>query len=152
LLRYAHQGGNLVVLSQRPDDWSLATADAQLAPYPIKLSKDRITVENAAVKITNADHPLMSNPNKITPKDFEAWTAERMFNLPRAWSSEYVPLLESSDPGEEPNRGGLLVATYGEGTYIYVSLSMRRQLLAGHAGAYRAFANLVSFPKVNRSR
>ncbi len=148
LLRYVRQGGNLVVLSQRPDDWNLVLANTQFAPYPIKLSKDRITIETAAVKITNADHPLMSKPNKITPKDFEGWVVERAVNIPREWSSEYTPLLESSDPGEEPNRGGLLVARYGEGTYVYVSLSMRRQLLAGNAGAYRVFANLVTLPKV----
>src|SRR6266404_1806905 len=151
LLRYVRQGGNLVVLSQRPDDWNLLLANTQFAPYPIKLSKDRITNETAAVKITNADHPLMSRPNKITPKDFEGWIVERAVNIPREWSSEYTPLLESSDPGEEPNRGGLLIARYGEGTYIYSSLLMRRQLLAGNAGAYRVFANLVSLPKVNKS-
>jgi hypothetical protein len=93
----------------------------------------------------------MSKPNRITPKDFDGWIVERAVNIPREWSSEYTPLLESSDPGEEPNRGGLLVARYGEGTYIYSSLSMRRQLLAGNAGAYRVFANLVSLPKVNKS-
>ena len=151
LLRYVRQGGNLVVLSQRSDDWNLVLANTQFAPYPIKLSKDRITNETAAVKITNADHPLMSRPNKITAKDFDGWIVERAVNIPREWSNEYTPLLESSDPGEEPNRGGLLVARYGEGTYIYNSLSMRRQLLAGNAGAYRVFANLVSLPKVNKS-
>jgi LmbE family N-acetylglucosaminyl deacetylase len=148
LLRYVRQGGNLVVLSQRPDDWNLVLANTQFAPYPIKLSKDRITIETAAVKITDRDHPLMSRPNKIAPKDFEGWIVERAVNIPREWSSEYTALLESSDPGEEPNRGGLLVARYGEGTYIFVSLSLRRQLLAGHAGAYRLFANLVSLPKM----
>ena len=151
LLRYVRQGGNLVVFSQRPDDWNLVLANTQFAPYAIKLSQDRITIETAAVKITNADHPLMSKPNKITPKDFEGWIVDRAVNIPREWSSEYTPLLESSDPGEEPNRGGLLVARYGEGTYIYISLSMRRQLLAGNAGAYRVFADLVSLPKVNKS-
>jgi len=151
LLRYVRQGGNLVVLSQRPDDWNLVLANTQFAPYPIKPSKDRITNETAAVKITDRDHPLMSTPNKITPKDFEGWLVERAVNIPREWSSEYTPLIESSDPGEEPNRGGLLVARYGEGTYIYISLAMRRQLLAGNAGAYRVFANLLSLPKLNKS-
>lgn len=151
LLRYVRQGGNLVVLSQRPDDWNLLLTNAQFAPYPIKLSKDRITIETAPVKISNSDHSLMSKPNKITLKDFEGWIAERAANIPREWSSEYTPLLESSDPGEEPALGGLLVARYGEGTYVNVSLSMRRQLLAGNGGAYRVFANLVSLPKVNKS-
>ncbi|HLF84595.1 MAG TPA: PIG-L family deacetylase [Blastocatellia bacterium] len=151
LLRYVRQGGKLLVLSQLPDDWNLVLANTQFAPFPITLSKDRITIETAAVKILNRDHPLMSKPNKIAARDFEGWVVERAVNIPREWSSEYTPLLESSDPGEEPNRGSLLVARYGEGTYIYVSLSLRRQLLAGSAGAYRLFADLLSLPKVNKS-
>lgn len=151
LLRYVRQGGNLIVLGQRPDDWNLVTSSTQFAPYPIKLSADRITIETSPVKILDVDNSPLSRPNKITPKDFEAWVVERAVNIPREWSSEYTPLLESSDPGEEPNRGSLLLARYGEGSYIYISLSMRRQLLAGNAGAYRVFADLVSLPKVNKT-
>ena len=150
LLRYVRQGGNLVVLGQRPDDWNLVLSSTQFAPYPIKLSKDRIAYETAAVKVLDRDHPLTSRPNKITPKDFEGWLVERGLNIPREWSSEYAPLLESSDPGEEPNRGGLLAARYGEGTYIYTSYQWQRQLLAGNAGSYRVFANLISLPKVTK--
>jgi hypothetical protein len=150
LLRYVRQGGNLVVLGQRPDDWNLLLSNTQFAPYPIKLSKDRITFEGATVKILDQDHPLMARPNKITTKDFEGWVLERAVNVPREWSPEYRPLLESSDPGEEPNRGGLLVASYGEGTYIYTSYQWRRQLLAGNPGAYRIFANLVSIAKATK--
>jgi len=147
LLRYVRQGGNLVVLNQQPDDWNLILSNTQFAPYSIKLSKDRLTVESARVKMLDPEHPLMSKPNKITSKDFEGWLVERAVNIPREWATEFIPLLESSDPGEEPNRGSLLAARYGEGTYIYVSLSLRRQLLSGNAGAYRVFANLVSYPR-----
>lgn len=151
LLRYARQGGNLVVLGQRPDDWNLILSRAQLTPFPIKLSRDRITMETARVKILDPAHLLMSQPNKITPKDFEGWSVDRGANIPREWSSEYTPLLESSDAGEEANRGGLLAARYGEGTYIYASYSWRRQLVAGNNGAYRVFANLVSAPKTAKT-
>ncbi len=150
LLRYVRQGGNLVVLSQRPDDWNLLLSNTQFAPYPIKLSKDRITFEGAPVRILDRNHPLMSRPNTITSKDFDGWLADRAINVPREWSSEYKALLESSDPGEEPNRGGLLVARFGEGTYLFASYEWRRQLLAGNRGAYRVFANLVSLPKSGR--
>ncbi len=148
LLRYVRQGGNLVVLGQRPGDWNLALSYTQFAPYTIKLSKDRIAFETARVNILDADHPLMSRPNKITSKDFEGWVGERAINIPKEWSSEYKALLESGDPGEEPARGGLLAARYGEGTYVFTSLTWRRQLQGGNAGAYRLFANLVSFPRI----
>ena len=94
----------------------------------------------------------MSKPNQIGPNDFEGWVAERAVNIPREWSSEYTPLLESNDPGEEPIRGGLLAARYGEGSYLYSSLALRRQLLAGNSGAYRLLGNLVSFPKISKPK
>jgi LmbE family N-acetylglucosaminyl deacetylase len=149
LLRYVKEGGNLVVFDQRPDDWNLLLGRSRFAPYPITLSKDRITIQTAPVTILHADHPLMSKPNKITEKDFEGWIGERALNLPRQWSREYAALLESNDPGESPSLGGLLVARFGEGSYVFTSLDWRSQLLAMNAGAYRMFANLVSLPKTN---
>ncbi|HSB11454.1 MAG TPA: PIG-L family deacetylase [Blastocatellia bacterium] len=150
LLGYAKQGGNLVVLSQRPDDWILVTSGQRLAPYSIKLSSDRLTFESARVKILDSEHALASKPNQITFRDFDGWIVERAVNVPREWAAEFFPLLETSDPGEDPSRGALLVARYGEGTYIFTSLSFRRQLLAGTAGAYRLFANLVSLSKTSK--
>jgi len=146
LLRYVRQGGNLIVLGQLPDDWNLLTSN--FAAFPLKLSKDRITNETSSVKILDVEHALMQRPNKISPADFEGWSVERAANVPREWSSEYTPLLETSDPGEEPNRGTLLIARYGEGAYVYTTLMWRRQLLKGNAGAYRLLANLVSFPRI----
>jgi LmbE family N-acetylglucosaminyl deacetylase len=149
LLRYARQGGNLIVLGQRPDDWNLALSGVQFAPYPIMLSKDRIA-PGSPVKILDAEHPLMTLPNKISPKDFEGWSIERGANVPREWSKEYTPLLESSNADEERNRGMLLIARYGEGTVVMTSLALRRQLLGGNAGAYRILANVTSLSNVVR--
>jgi hypothetical protein len=95
-------------------------------------------------------HSLLFKPNKITQKDFEGWLLERADNIPREWSSDYTPLLELNDPGEDLKRGTMLVAKYGEGTYVYTTLSWRRQLVAGVPGPYRMFANLLSLPKVNK--
>ncbi|MND03094.1 hypothetical protein D3C83_227550 [compost metagenome] len=62
----------------------------------------------------------------------------------------YVPLLESGDPGEAPNRGGELYAIVGKGQYVYTSYAWFRQLPAGVPGAYRMFANLLSLAKAPR--
>jgi hypothetical protein len=151
LFRYVRQGGNLVVLDQLPDDWNLLLSNTPITPYPIRFSKDRIVYEAASVKILDPDHPLMSKPNKINSKDFDGWVLERALNIPRQWSKEFTPLLESADPGEEPNRGGLLIARHGEGTYIYTTYQWRQQLIEGNPGSFRMLANLVSLPKVNKS-
>jgi hypothetical protein len=149
LLRYVKEGGNLVVFDQRPDDWNLLLGRTPFAPYPITLSKDRVTIQTAPVTILDENHPLMSKPNKITEKDFEGWIGERALNIPRQWSREYAALLETSEPGESPSQGGLLVARFGEGSYVFTSFAWRSQLQAMNAGAYRMFANLVSLPKTN---
>ena len=151
LFRYARQGGNLIVLSQQPDDLNLMLSGVQFAPYPITLSRNRLAVETARVKILDAENLILAKPNQITSKDFEGWTVERAVNVASVWAGDYTPLLESSDAGEEPTRGALLVARYGEGTYINTSLTLRRQLLAGNSGAYRLFANLLSFSKTSKA-
>jgi hypothetical protein len=147
LLNYVKQGGNLIILYQQLDDWNLILSRAPIMPYSVTLSKERITAETAAVKILDPGHALMSKPNKITARDFEDWVLERAVNLPKEWAAEYTPLLESADPGEEPRRGGLLVATYGGGSFIYTSYQWGRQLVAMNPGAYRILANLISYPR-----
>ncbi|HKP85411.1 MAG TPA: PIG-L family deacetylase [Blastocatellia bacterium] len=151
LLRFVRQGGNLVVLYQQPDDWGLILTRTPVAPFPVKLSKNRITLETATVKVLAPDHLLMSKPNKITAKDFEGWVGEQARYVPREWSADYTALLESGDAGEEAQRGGLLVARYGEGSFIYTTYNWHRQLLAANRGAYRMLANMISLPKVSKA-
>ena len=151
LLRYVRQGGNLLVFYQQPDDWNLILTRSEFAPFPIKLAKDRIILETAAVKILDPEHVLMTKPNRITAQDFEGWVVERAVYVPREWAAEYTALLESGDAGEEARRGGLLVARYGEGTFIYTTYNWHRQLLRANAGAYKMLANMVSLPKVSKA-
>ena len=92
----------------------------------------------------------MSKPNRITTQDFEGWVVERAVYVPREWATEYSALLESGDASEEARRGGLLVARYGEGTFIYTTYNWHRQLLAANAGAYKMLANMISLPKVTK--
>jgi hypothetical protein len=88
-------------------------------------------------------------PNKITDADFAGWIQERNLYNFVTFDKQFTPLLESHDAGEQPNNGGLVIATIGKGTYIYTSYSWFRQLPAGVPGAYRIFANLISLPKAS---
>ena len=58
-----------------------------------------------------------------------------------------MPLLETHDPGQEPQKGGLVYAKYGKGVYIYNAYAFYRQLPEGVPGAYRLFANMISLAK-----
>ncbi|MEQ9008900.1 MAG: hypothetical protein RLP12_13510, partial [Ekhidna sp.] len=72
---------------------------------------------------------------------------ERGLYFPDEWSDEFIPILKSNDPGESPKTGGLLVAKYGKGYYVYSGYSWFRELPAGVPGAYRIFVNLISLGK-----
>ena len=119
----------------------------QMGPYPLEISRDRVTDENAEVRILAPNHPLMTTPNKITSKDFEGWVQERGLYFPNKWDPAWTPVLSCNDPKEKPLDGGLLVTKLGKGFFIYTSYSWFRQLPAGVPGAYRLFANMLSLGK-----
>lgn len=143
LLEYAKQGGTVIVQYNT----SMGLVTNNLGPYPLKLSRDRVTVEDAPVEILQPDHSIMNYPNVITEKDFENWVQERGLYFPGEWDENYTPILSSNDPGEDAKKGGLLVAKYGDGYFIYTGYSWFRQLPAGVPGAFRIFANMISIGK-----
>ena len=116
----------------------------ELAPYPLTLSRNRTTEENAPVTILQKDHPAMMTPNKITAADFEGWVQERGLYYPGEWDEHFTPLLSMHDTGEEATEGALLVAPYGDGYFVYSGLSWFRHLPAGNPGPYRLLSNLIS--------
>jgi LmbE family N-acetylglucosaminyl deacetylase len=116
----------------------------ELAPFQLKISRDRVTEEDAEVRFLAPSHKVLNFPNKITAKDFVGWVQEQGLYYPDEWDAAFVPILSSNDKGEEPKDGGLLIAPYGKGHYIYTGLSFFRELPAGVSGAYRLFSNLIS--------
>ncbi len=105
---------------------------------------DRVTDEGAAIIVKDPASPLLRVPNRITARDWDGWVQERGLYLARAWAPEYRTVIAMSDPGEAPLEGGLLIAPYGKGTYIYTGLAFFRQLPVGVPGAFRLFANLLT--------
>ncbi len=145
LLKYVQEGGTLIV--QYNTGHHLVMPSAEIGPYPFQISRDRITVEEAEIRLLNPDHELLNSPNKITAKDFEGWVQERGLYFPNEWDEQYEALLSGNDPGEDAKNGGLLFTKYGKGHYIYTGYSWFRELPAGVPGAYRIFANLISVGK-----
>lgn len=141
LLEFVRNGGTLVVQYGQYE-----MMQPGIMPYRINIARphDRVTVEAVPVRFLEPDHPLLAYPNRITSADFDGWIQERSLYMPRTFDSEYRPLLEMSDPGEQPNRGALLVAKYGSGLYVYTTLAFFRQLPNGVPGAARLFVNLLA--------
>ena len=148
LLNYVKNGGNLII---QYNNQRIGMKSNIVMPYPIEFSRNsaevRISEEDAPVNILLPDHPAMSHPNKITDHDFEGWIQERGLYFPIGWDDHYATPLSSHDTGEDPLNGGLLVAQYGKGYYVYTTYSWFRQLPAGVPGAFRIFANLISLGK-----
>ncbi|GAB5522928.1 MAG: PIG-L family deacetylase [Roseivirga sp.] len=139
LMEYVEGGGTVIAQYN-----TSMRNQPQIGPYPFSISRDRVTVEGADVRILAPDNPIINGPNKITQKDFEGWVQERGLYFPNRWDAQYTPILSSNDPGETPKNGGLLVAEYGEGHFIYTGYSWFRELPAGVPGAFRIFTNMIS--------
>lgn len=141
LLDFARGGGTLVVQYGQYE-----MMQPGVMPYPITIARphDRVTNENAPVTILDANAPELRAPNRITPADFAGWVQERSLYMPRTFDGRYRALLGMSDPNETANRGAILVAPLGRGTYVYTTLAFFRQLPAGVPGSARLFVNLLS--------
>jgi LmbE family N-acetylglucosaminyl deacetylase len=151
LVEFAERGGALVVQYQRPD-----YAAQKLPPFPAAMeSRDgagaqtisRVSDETAPVRVLAPAHAVFNFPNRITDDDWRGWVQERNLYNFVTLDSRYTPLLESHDPGEPENSGGMVYTRVGRGHYVYTSYAFFRQLPAGVPGAYHLFANLLSLPK-----
>jgi LmbE family N-acetylglucosaminyl deacetylase len=140
LFDFVKEGKTMLVQYNTTDE--LATKN--IAPFPLKISRDRVTEENAEVRFIAPQHAVLNYPNKITFKDFEGWKQEQGLYYPSEWDAAFTPILSSNDQGETPKNGALLIAKYGKGHYIYTGLSFFRELPEGVSGAFRLMANLIS--------
>jgi len=141
LMQYVEKGGTVVV--QYNTSNRLAPLDVPIGPFPLVIGRDRVTDETAAMIPVNPQQPLLLTPNRIGPADFDGWVQERGLYFAESWDKRYEPIFRVADPGEQPLLGGLLVAHYGRGRYVYTGLAFFRQMPAGVPGAYRLFANLI---------
>ena len=145
LMEYVKNGGTLIV--QYNTNNGLVLPVEEIAPYKLKLSRERVTVEDAEIRFLDPSNELLNYPNKISQRDFDGWVQERGLYFPGEWGEEFTPILSCNDPGEPARDGALLVAKYGKGHYIYTGLSFFRELPSGVSGAYRLFANMLSVGK-----
>jgi LmbE family N-acetylglucosaminyl deacetylase len=149
LLDYAKNGGNLIVQYQTPE-----FDEIQYGPYPYQMGKnpEEVSEENSKITILDPANPIFAGPNKITGADFDNWVEERGSKFLTTWDPQYKALLECHDRDQPPQKGGLLVARYGKGTFTYIAYALYRQLPAGVPGAYRLLANLISLSKSPQMR
>jgi hypothetical protein len=140
LLDWVKDGGRLVVQYVTPD----AELKDRLGPYPFTVSRDRVTDEDAPIRMLTPQHTLLTSPNRISDDDFAGWVQERGLSFANPYDSHYETVLSSNDTNEPARDGGLLYTRWGKGVFIYTGLAWFRQLPAGVPGAYRLFANLVS--------
>ncbi len=143
LLEYVKNGGVLIV------QYNLQDFDQNYGPYPFSLGANpqKVVDEGSKVTLLKPDSPVFTWPNRITANDFAGWVEERGHGFMKTWDSHYEALTETSDPEQDPQQGGLLVARYGKGAYIYDAFALYRQLPSGVPGAFRLLANLVSLSK-----
>ena len=141
LFAWVQAGGLLVVQYQRYPFFRGGWAPLKLE---VDRPHDRITDEESPVGIIDPLEPLFQWPNAIGDHDWQGWVQERGLYFAHTWDSTFRPQLTMVDPDGLDRSGGLLVAPYGEGLYVYTGLAFFRQLPAGVPGAWRLFSNLLS--------
>jgi len=143
LMKYVSGGGNLIVQYTVNRDIVIP----QIGPYPLTISTDRVTDENASIYLIDSSSTLLNYPNKIEQSDFNEWIQERGLYFANAWDRRYKTVISCNDPGSKPLAGGLLITPFGKGNFIYTGYSFFRQIPAGVPGAIRFFINIISVPK-----
>ncbi len=143
LFDYVKEGGNMIVQYNTTGHLSIR----DFAPYHLRISRDRVTEEDAEVTFLAPENPVLNKPNKITENDFKGWVQEQGLYYPDEWGAEFTPILSSHDKGESSKKGALLIAKHGKGYYIYTGLSFFRELPEGVSGAYRLMANIIALGK-----
>jgi hypothetical protein len=141
LLDFVRSGGTIV---NQYNQYQFS--NGRYAPYDLTIGRPapRVADETASITVLEPEAPVFTTPNRITQDDFEGWVQERGLYFASEWVDEYLPMLELNDPDEPARHGSLLVASVGEGVYVYTGLSFFRQWAGRVPGAYRLFANLVS--------
>jgi LmbE family N-acetylglucosaminyl deacetylase len=150
LLDYVKNGGNLIV--QYNTNNLISSVLGKIGPYPFSISRGRITDEKAKVNFTLPEHTVLNYPNKITEKDFEQWVQERGIYFADGIDPAYETPFSMADPNEQPQKGSLIIGSYGKGKFVYTGLVFFRQLPAGVPGAYRLLANIIALNKKKETK
>lgn len=145
LMRYVQQGGNLIV-QYNTNSWA-GPLSGNIGPYNFKITRNRITNEEAKVNFVLPNHPVLNTPNRITAKDFEGWVQERSIYQAGEWDDKYETPISMADPNEKEDKGALLIAKHGKGYFAYTGIVFFRELPAGVSGAYRLLVNLIELGK-----
>ena len=149
LMQFARNGGTIVTQYGHAE-----IAQPGLLPLPITMARtaDRVTDENAVVRVLDPGSPLLTTPNKIVDADFANWVQERTLYMPQTFDPQYRRVFSMNDPGEPPNDAAVLIAPVGKGTYVFTTFSFFRQLPAGNPGAARLFINFLSADQRSATR
>ncbi len=140
LLDFVSKGKTMIVQYNTLDD--LVTD--KIAPFPLKISRDRVTEENAEVRFLDKENSILNSPNSLTSKDFQGWKQEQGLYYPKEFDKNFKAIISSNDKGETPKDGAILNCKYGKGNYIYTGISFFRELPEGVSGAFRLIANMIS--------
>jgi LmbE family N-acetylglucosaminyl deacetylase len=143
---YIEQGGNWVVQYLKSNQAGLKKV--KVGPYSFSVNSGRrVTQEEVPVQFILPAHSVLNFPNKIIAADFENWVQERSTYQAENIDAHFETPLAMNDKGEAISNGSLLIAPYGKGNMVYLSLVLFRQLPAGNAGAYKLLSNIISLPK-----
>jgi hypothetical protein len=136
LENFVQKGGHVVVLAQDPEAWNVSPLldDVQLSGVNMFDEETEIQCDTT--------HRLLTYPNLIRPVDWSDWLYRKAYNEISGRALEQATIPVKTAKGRKP-----LIAVWrrGTGTFIYSDVAFHPQFLNVHPGAYRLFANLISY-------
>jgi len=142
LMKYVENGGNYIV--QYNTSNFLGSLNQDIGPYPFKITRNRVTVEETEPAFTDKTHRVFNQPNKLSESDFNSWVQERGLYFAGEIDSRYTTFITWNDPGYDPSEGCLISCKYGKGTFTYTGISFFRQLPANVPGSFRLLTNIIN--------
>jgi hypothetical protein len=146
LNKYIEAGGNLIVQYLKSNQ--VGMNKIKVGPYAFTVNAGkRVTQEEVPVEFILPNHAVLNSPNKITAADFQNWVQERSTYQAENIDPHFEMPFSMHDANEPASNGSLLIAPFGKGNMVYLSLTLFRQLPAGIPGGYKLMANLIALPK-----
>jgi len=144
LLQFVAKGGLLIVASQNPTQWN--SKPEGLGPYPARLFTVRVPYD-ATVELSRTGHPVLTTPNVITATDFKEWDEDLMYVGMEVQTSDpkYANLVTAIRADGSRVEGGLTVARYGQGYWVFAGIyAVRQCTMVSLPGPFRLMANIFA--------
>ncbi|MBC8180197.1 PIG-L family deacetylase [candidate division KSB1 bacterium] len=133
---FVNKGGHLLILAQDASSWK-----TNPLWRGIELKNTILCDETLPVDAVSS-HDFLKTPNRITGESWDGWLFQRSYNIVTGSALEDA---EIPVKAKQQNLPFIVTKKDGSGKRTYVDLALGHQFMNVNPGAFRLFANLISY-------